>query len=450
MTAGERDVVGPPARARARWSLGFHSVAIAAAACWLPATAWGHQGAEAQASLRAVSCSVPCSPPSEALDQWPVTAPARGPAGELIGLYYFRARYYDPSTGRFLQRDPVWDPVNLGNQYTFAGNSPISGMDPTGEIAFLPALGLLGLGLLGGMEATGWGAAGYTGDPSLEIAPSQMLYHAATGSSVFGGSGGFQAASYSGGERVYQGAVGAASFLGGGIAGAMARGASIPARVLAADAALNVGLGAVETARGHTIMGPLQAGLGLVGLAGLRGAGSQAGRVLGTLDDPGLVEGPGLRALFQGGEAGAQAAFDTMLQGRFAQAGLRDFQGLWLNRAQSTGFHPRDLAIYFQRKAHITNRVVAEEVQHALDFVAGARDVNAIHRAALARGATTADLNRWWHRRVFTRLIQNVNAEAHGLGYLKPHMGELHDFYRSIGGRLSLDQILRTRFSGLY
>src|SRR5690606_30647914 len=84
------------------------------------------------------------------------------------GLYYFRARTYDPATGRFLQRDPVWDPGNLGNSYTFAGNSPVSMLDPTGEIAFLPALGILGLGLLGGMEVTGWGAAGYTGDPSLE------------------------------------------------------------------------------------------------------------------------------------------------------------------------------------------------------------------------------------------------------------------------------------------
>ncbi len=49
------------------------------------------------------------------------------------GLYYFRARYYDPATGRFLQRDPVSDPANHGNQYTFAGNSPVSGLDPLGQ-----------------------------------------------------------------------------------------------------------------------------------------------------------------------------------------------------------------------------------------------------------------------------------------------------------------------------
>ena len=49
------------------------------------------------------------------------------------GLYYFRNRYYDPQAGRFLQRDPVWDAANLGNQYTFAANGPISSRDPDGS-----------------------------------------------------------------------------------------------------------------------------------------------------------------------------------------------------------------------------------------------------------------------------------------------------------------------------
>jgi RHS repeat-associated protein len=48
------------------------------------------------------------------------------------GLYYFRHRYYDPETGRFLQRDPVTDPGNVGNSYTFAWNSPAAVMDPMG------------------------------------------------------------------------------------------------------------------------------------------------------------------------------------------------------------------------------------------------------------------------------------------------------------------------------
>ncbi|MEZ6189480.1 MAG: RHS repeat-associated core domain-containing protein [Planctomycetota bacterium] len=48
------------------------------------------------------------------------------------GLYYFRNRYYSPSEGRFIQRDPVWDAANVGGQYSFAGSSPLSGADPDG------------------------------------------------------------------------------------------------------------------------------------------------------------------------------------------------------------------------------------------------------------------------------------------------------------------------------
>ncbi|HBP17092.1 MAG TPA: hypothetical protein DEA08_04755, partial [Planctomycetes bacterium] len=48
------------------------------------------------------------------------------------GLYYFRNRYYSPATGRFLQRDPVWDAGNVGGQYTFAGSNP-QWADPLGR-----------------------------------------------------------------------------------------------------------------------------------------------------------------------------------------------------------------------------------------------------------------------------------------------------------------------------
>lgn len=51
------------------------------------------------------------------------------------GLYHFRARYYDPNTGRFVQRDPLDDPINLGNAYTYAGNGPTSLSDPLGTKA---------------------------------------------------------------------------------------------------------------------------------------------------------------------------------------------------------------------------------------------------------------------------------------------------------------------------
>lgn len=51
-----------------------------------------------------------------------------------VGLYYYRARYYDPELGRFLETDPVLyaDQMNL---YAYVGNNPLNATDPTGMCA---------------------------------------------------------------------------------------------------------------------------------------------------------------------------------------------------------------------------------------------------------------------------------------------------------------------------
>ena len=46
------------------------------------------------------------------------------------GLYYYRARYYNPYIGRFLQTDPAREGMNT---YAYCGNDPIGLIDPSGH-----------------------------------------------------------------------------------------------------------------------------------------------------------------------------------------------------------------------------------------------------------------------------------------------------------------------------
>jgi len=50
------------------------------------------------------------------------------------GLQFLRARYYDPSTGRFMSRDPI--PSN--NAYAYAFNNPVYFVDPYGQWPSVP------------------------------------------------------------------------------------------------------------------------------------------------------------------------------------------------------------------------------------------------------------------------------------------------------------------------
>jgi RHS repeat-associated protein len=57
-----------------------------------------------------------------------------------LGLYYLRARYYNPATGRFLSRDPfdgyLDDPATL-HKYLYVGGDPVNWIDPTGLDEFM-------------------------------------------------------------------------------------------------------------------------------------------------------------------------------------------------------------------------------------------------------------------------------------------------------------------------
>ncbi|MBM4164689.1 MAG: hypothetical protein FJ222_09665, partial [Lentisphaerae bacterium] len=64
------------------------------------------------------------------------------------GLYHFRARWYDPVTGRWLSNDPIGIEGGL-NQYVFCGNDPVNYSDPDGQNPIVVAAVLL---LLAGAE----------------------------------------------------------------------------------------------------------------------------------------------------------------------------------------------------------------------------------------------------------------------------------------------------------
>jgi RHS repeat-associated protein len=56
-----------------------------------------------------------------------------------LGLYYLRARYYNPATGRFMSRDPYdgneISPISL-HKYLYAGSNPVNNVDPRGRELF--------------------------------------------------------------------------------------------------------------------------------------------------------------------------------------------------------------------------------------------------------------------------------------------------------------------------
>jgi RHS repeat-associated protein len=48
------------------------------------------------------------------------------------GLYYNRARYYDPAVGEFVSEDPIGFAAGDGNLSRYVGNNPLFYLDPTG------------------------------------------------------------------------------------------------------------------------------------------------------------------------------------------------------------------------------------------------------------------------------------------------------------------------------
>ena len=64
---------------------------------------------------------------------------------EDSGLYFYRLRFYDPKTGRFVSRDPLglWgDSAQNGNGQGYCGHNPVNRVDPWGGRSITPLAGI--------------------------------------------------------------------------------------------------------------------------------------------------------------------------------------------------------------------------------------------------------------------------------------------------------------------
>ncbi len=81
------------------------------------------------------------------------------------GLYYYRARYYNPMFGRFISQDPLGFGGGDVNLYAYVRNSPTNLVDPSGKnpaiIAIVAGIGAVGGGVVEGMKGYACGDRGW-------------------------------------------------------------------------------------------------------------------------------------------------------------------------------------------------------------------------------------------------------------------------------------------------
>jgi RHS repeat-associated protein len=107
------------------------------------------------------------------------------------GLYYLRARFYDPDSGAFVRRDLL---IGVSRRaYVYANDSPMNGADPSGLLCAGVQGGASGMGgnwSSGGIAGTSIGSVGFCTNGDLFVAStvgSASGCHHAQG--IFGGLG---------------------------------------------------------------------------------------------------------------------------------------------------------------------------------------------------------------------------------------------------------------------
>jgi RHS repeat-associated protein len=84
---------------------------------------------------------------------------------ESNGMYYMRARYYDPEVGRFISEDPIGFQGGDTNLMAYVGNNPVLLIDPSGLINWWKVMGgsletISGISLIGGTASAAGATAG--------------------------------------------------------------------------------------------------------------------------------------------------------------------------------------------------------------------------------------------------------------------------------------------------
>ena len=91
-------------------------------------------------------------------------------------LYYYRARYYDPETARFLERDPLGHSEGP-NLFHYVDSNPVNRVDPLG----LREMGIEGYTVTGEVKGTGTIASQSAQMKTEEYGTDTLKYNKKTG-----------------------------------------------------------------------------------------------------------------------------------------------------------------------------------------------------------------------------------------------------------------------------